>query len=210
MDLDAPKFLTDFFPDALKDYALYIVGGALCVGALIVLLVALAIFRFLFGRRPAPTAPKQNLTEDLDAYPDLKSSSGDRQLRAEGVPVRLRFLVVAPAGTTSEVDLDELGDILDQLVPGLSDIYKHDKPRVKIWPAQVSYQGFGNQFHKNMDTGKKDGEQTRWILIAGRAKVGKRQVMIGMALQSLKPNTVGRRTIDSHEWASVLRVRVKD
>jgi hypothetical protein len=34
--------------------------------------------------------------------------------------------------------------------------------------------------------------------------------MLGVALQSIKPNTLGRRTVDAHEWASILRVRVKE
>ena len=33
----------------------------------------------------------KKLTEDLTEYPDLKTHSGDKQLRAEGVPVRIRF-----------------------------------------------------------------------------------------------------------------------
>ena len=58
-----------------------------------------------------------------------------------------------------------------------------------------------------MLTGAEEGDQTRWVLIAGRVKVGKKQYMLGVALQTIKPNTIGRRTIDAHEWASVLRVR---
>ena len=43
--------------------------------------------------------------------------------------------------------------------PGLGDIYKHDKPRVKVWPKQVSYQGFATYFHRNTPTGAEEGEQ---------------------------------------------------
>ena len=97
-----------------------------------------------------------------------------------------------------------------RILPGLGEIYAHDKPRVKVWPKQVSYQGFATHFHRNMETGAEEGVQTRWVMVAGRAKLGKFQIMMGLALQSIKPNTVGRRTVDSHEWATVLRVRVKD
>src|SRR5439155_24495943 len=150
------------------------------------------------------------LIEKRQEYPDLRTGTGDRQLRVEGVPVRLRMVVIAPAGTESEVDLDELAGILDKVLPGLGEIFKHDKPRVKEWPRQVSYQGFATHFHRNMETGAKDGEQTRWVTVAGRAKLGKYQIMLGLVLQSIKPNTVGPRTVDSHEWATLLRVRVKD
>ena len=210
-DFDIPKLFTDLLPEGLRAYSIYILGGLAFVGVLFVLLVLLSAFKFLFGRR-VKKGDTKNLKEDLTEYPDLKSSGGgDRQLRVEGVPARLRLLVIAPAGTLSdEIDLDELAPFLEKIVPGLGEIYKADKPRVKLWPTQISYQGFGNHFHKNMETGAEEGEQTRWVLVAGRVKVGKRQFMLGLALQTIKPNTVGRRTIDSHEWATILRVRVKD
>jgi hypothetical protein len=207
--MQAPKFLADLLPEGLREYSLYILGGTLCVGALVSLLLLLAILRLLF-RAKAKAVESKDLTEDLTEYPDLKSNSSDRQLRIEGVPARFRLVVVAPAGTASEVDVDELEALLEQIVSGLGEIYKYDKPRVKVWPTQLSYQGFGAHFHKCMQSGTEDGEQTRWALVAGRIKVGKRQFMLGLALQTIKPNTIGRRTIDSHEWATVLRVRVKD
>jgi hypothetical protein len=205
-----PKFITDLLPDAMRQYALPITLGSLCVGSLVVLLLLYAVVRMVFGGKGKKASTGLSLTEDLDTYPELKKSVGDRQLRAEGVPVRLRLIVVAPAGTASEIDVDELEDMLEKIVPGLGGIYKNDKPRVKVWPTQVSYQGFGNHFHKNMETGAEEGEQTRWVLIAGRAKVGKQQIMLGLGLQTIKPNTIGRRTIDSHEWATILRVRVRE
>jgi hypothetical protein len=209
MDLDAPQAVAGFLPENLRAYAIYILGGVVCIGALIALLLLIAVVKFLFGGR-AKKGGAKNLIENLQEYPDLKSGSGDRQLRVEGVPVRLRLVVVAPAGTASEVDPDELADILEKILPGLGDIYKHDKPRVKVWPKQVSYQGFATHFHRCMETGEEEGTQSRWVKVAGRAKLGKFQIMLGVVLQSIKPNTVGRRTVDSHEWASVLRVRVRD
>jgi len=210
MDFDAPQAFKDLLPDSVREYAVFILGGIVCVGGFLVLLVLVALARLLFGGGGKKAGKEQKLEERLAEYPDLKSSSGDRQLRVEGVPVRLRLVVVAPAGTASEVDVDELAEVLEKILPGLGDIYKYDKPRVKVWPKQVSYQGFANHFHRNMITGAKEGEQTRWVTIAGRVKLGKFQIMLGLALQSIKPNTVGRRTVDSHEWASLLRVRVKD
>jgi hypothetical protein len=209
MNLHAPKFFADFLPESVRDYALYIFGGTLCVGGIIGLLILFAIFRLLFGGK-AKVVTTKDLTEDLTEYPDLKANSGDQQLRVEGVPARLRLVVIAPAGTASDLDVDELKELLDQIVAGLGAIYQYDKPRVKIWPTQVSYQGFGTHFHKCMRTGAEEGEPTRWALVAGRVKVGKRQFMLGLALQTIKPNTIGRRTIDSQEWATVLRVRVKE
>lgn len=203
------KHLTDLLPEAVREYATIIFGGALCLFVVLALLMLISILRILFRREPkGDNSP--DLIEDLAAYPDLKTSSGDRQLRVEGVPARLRLVVIAPAGTASEVDLDKLPAIFDEVVMGLGDIYKHDKPRLRQWPTQVSYQGFGTHFHRSMKTGAKEGEQTRWVMVAGRIRVGKQQMMLGLAMQTIKPNTIGRLTIDSHQWASVLRVRVRD
>lgn len=210
MDFPAPRGFADLLPDALREYAIYLLGAGICVGGLILFLIVLAVLRVVFGGRAKKSPLEQNLEENLAEYPDLKKSSGDRQLRAEGVPVRIRLVVVAPAGTASDVEVDELPELLEQIVAGLGEIYQHDKPRVRVWPTQVSYQGFATHFHRNMITGAEEGEQTRWVLIAGRVKIGKRQLMLGVALQSIKPNTIGRRTVDSHEWASLLRVRVRE
>ncbi len=189
--------------------ALYFLGGAVCFGVLIVLLVGAGILRLLFRGKPHKPDDRSDLTEDLSTYPDLKTTSGDRQLRAEGTPVRLRLVVLAPAGNT-EINEDELPAILEEIVSGLGDIFKHDKPRVKVWPKQVSYQGFATFFHSHTPTGAEEKTQSRWIMVAGRVKAGTKQCMLGVALQSIKPNTIGRRTVDSHEWANVLRVRVRD
>lgn len=208
-EIELPKQLTDLLPEGLRQYALYIAGGGVCIASIVVLLLFLAVIRFLFGRRAKP-AKGPNLVENLQEYPELKSSTGDRQLRVEGTPARLRLVVVAPAGTAFEVDLDTLDKLLEKVVQGLGEIYKHDKPRVKQWPTQVSYKGFATHFHANMKTGAEEGEQTRWVMVAGRIKVGKQQFMLGIALQTIKPNTIGRLTVDAHEWTNVLRVRVKE
>jgi hypothetical protein len=209
MEMAVPKEVLDFLPEGLHAYALYILGGAVCIGVLFVLIVGVGTLRLLFGGKPNTLDDRSDLTEDLSTYPDLKTSSGDRQLRAEGTPVRLRLVVLAPAGN-SEIDAEELPTILEEIVSGLGDIFKHDKPRVKIWPRQVSYQGFATFFHSHTPTGGGETKQTRWVTIAGRVRVGAKQYMLGVALQSIKPSTIGRRTVDSHEWANVLRVRVRD
>ena len=56
------------------------------------------LFRLVFGRRAKTGDAAPNLEERLAEYPDLKSSSGDRRLLADGVPVRLRLVVVAQRG----------------------------------------------------------------------------------------------------------------
>src|SRR5262245_2439083 len=91
--------------------------GVLLVGGLLLLVLLGLILRALLRRKPAPKAP--NLQENLGEYPPLKSAGGDRRLNVEGVPVRLRLLVVAPAGNQSEIDEEHLDAMLDRILPGL-------------------------------------------------------------------------------------------
>ena len=126
--------------------------------------------------------------------------------------MRIRLVVAAPAGAQSEerLDVDQMDRLLERVLPGLGEIFKEDRPRVKVWPRQTSYQGFATYFFRNMETGEGEGELSPWVLVAGRVKVKEFQFMLGFALLALKPTTIGQRTVDAHEWPAVLRVRVRD
>jgi hypothetical protein len=150
------------------------------------------------------------LEEHLAEYPKPKPSTGDRQLLIERVPCRLRLVAIAPAGKADEIDEDDIPNLLDRVANGLGEIFKGDKPRVRIWPLQVSYEGFSKHFHRNTITPEAEDEPTPWVIVAGRCKLGKQQIMLGLAALALKPTTVGRRTYDSHEWAQAVRVRIQE
>ncbi|MCI0378329.1 MAG: hypothetical protein L0215_12040 [Gemmataceae bacterium] len=206
----APEWFRNLFPEGARNF-----GGTygwyavlIVVGLLLLLLLWAVLTRLL--RRPPEKPTRQSFEEILNDYPDASPKSGDRQLRFEGVPVRLRLVVVAPSGTGSEVDQEEVEKMLDGVVPGLGEIYKEDLPRLRIWPTQLSHEGFANQFHRNMIVPEPENEPTRWVLVAGRARAGKRQIMLGLALQAVKPTTIARQFIDAHQWALLLKVRVKE
>jgi hypothetical protein len=192
----------------------FVQGGGwyliLGVGRLVLLLIIWQLVRKLRFQGDNKASKRPRLEEDLSEYPPLRPSAGDRQLRAEGVPVRMRLVVVAPAGKDGEVSADDVEEMLERILPGLGEIFRGDKPRIKVWPRQLSYEGFTKHFQRNMLTLEGEGEMSPWILLGGRAKLGKQQIMLGLALQAAKPTTVGRRTLEAHEWPTVLRVRVKD
>ena len=53
-----------------------------------------------------------------------------------------RWTVIAPAGKESEVEDVKVEGYLERMLPGLAEVFKADKPRVRIWPMQLSYNGF--------------------------------------------------------------------
>ena len=194
--------------DAAPEWVWYVAFGS---AALAALLLALGVLSFLWRLlRSGSAPPAANLEERFAEYPPLQPSTGDRRLLIEGVPVRLRLVVIAPAGKESTFDTEQIEKILDRILPGLGGIFQGDKPRIRVWPMQLSYQGFTTHLHRNAIVPEPPGELSKWVVVAGRAKLPDCQVMLGLGLEAIKPTTVGRRTIEAHEWATVLRVRVRD
>jgi len=208
-----PEWLLRALPDAAKGFIEN--GGAgwwltLGVGGLVLLGLLFVLFKVLF-RRPPPEPKDDDLVEYLEDFQALPPSTGDRRLLVEGVPVRLRLVVIAPPGAGAKIDIERMSRLLNAVVTGLGDVADGDKPSVRIWPRQHSYEGFCKLFHNNTVIPKNEDEtSTRWVMLAGRAKIGDKQYMLGLGLEAIKPTTVGRRTLKPHEWASVLRVRVRD
>src|SRR5262249_45355839 len=151
----------------------------------------------LFRGRPRAAAPKGadgELEEDLESIGPAPPPSGDRKLTIEGIPVRLRLVVLAPAGTGYEVSEGMAAKVLARVVPGLGDVIERDRPRTRVWPHQLSYEGFANTFHRNTPVPEGEDNPSPWVLLAGRADVGGRQVLVGLGLQAARPNRIGRRT----------------
>jgi hypothetical protein len=207
-----PKWLTDLLPQEAHGF---LEGGGwlavLGVGGLIVLLILWLVLRPLFRRRKAdPVKQRPSLEEDLAGYPPLPPSTGDRRLTVEGMPVRLRLVVLAPAGTESEIDRDEANRLLDLVLPGLGAMASNDKARFRFWPTQLSAEGFAKQFHHNTPLPEGDGQPSRWVLVAGRAKGAGQSFMVGLGLQAISPTPLGRRSLQPHEWPTVFRIKVRE
>jgi hypothetical protein len=206
-----PQWLSEMLPEGVRSFleggGWWIVLGFL---GLLILLILWSLVRGLFAGKPAPERKSANLEEDLDALGPAPPHSGDRKLTVEGVPVRLRLVVLAPAGDVMRVRAERAGEVLDRVVQGLGDIVERDRPLVRVWPKQLSYEGFANSFHRNTPVPEGEKTPSRWVLIAGRADLGGRQVLVGLALQAVKPTTIGRKTLKPHEWDTLLRLKVMD
>jgi hypothetical protein len=207
-----PEWLTDALPEDLKDLLQGWVWWALLgfIALLLVLIVWAIVskIRGSFDRKEA--VPHDNLAEDLESIPAPAPSTGDRRLTVDGVPVRLRLVVVAPSGVDTEINAGHVQKLLDHVVVGLGEIAANDKPVVRIWPAQLSYEGFAHAFHRNTPIPEGEHQPSPWVLVAGRAKIGTNNVMLGLGLLSIRPTTLGRRTLKMHEWPETFRIKVRE
>jgi hypothetical protein len=179
----------------------YVAAGAAVLIAVVVLL-KIATSR----KRPHPDLEK-GLREDLAEFPPPSATASGRRLETNGVPVRLRLVVVAPTGKQqAPVTPDDVPELLDDVLRGLGGFVRADKPRVKVWPPQLSVAGFAPTFHRLVESPDAGGQPSRWIKLAGPARTGKRPILLGLALLADEPCKLGDVHVETTEWGELLQV----
>jgi hypothetical protein len=204
--------LTDWMPPRVRDRLDVEVWWLLflTVGLLLLLLLGLLLRRLLRALFRGPGSTRdwdRDLREDLDACPLPTRPPGERLLYAYHLPVRLRLVIVAVPGKEVDVDATAVEKLLERLLPGLGTMCARDRPRIRVWPQQLSQHGFVAAFHRCTPKHEPDGEPSRWVLLAGRALLGRQPVLLGLGLWADEPTTLGRVNLEPHQWLDVLRLR---
>ena len=202
---------TDVFPESVRQHLEGPVGIVVLavIGLLAVYVLARlagVLWRMLAAGKGVSEA---SLKEVLADYPPPPGQPGPRRLTVEGLPVRVRLVVVAPVGKEHPIRPDEVEELLEQTVRGMKGIVLEDRPRVRVWPPQLSKQGFAPTFHRETEKPESEGRPSRWVLVAGPALAGRRPILLGLALWADTPNTLGRLTLDPGRWAEVVRVQTE-
>lgn len=182
------------------------------VAALLALLVlghlVRALWRGAFRRKKSPSDWDRELRINLDEDCPLPvRPPGERVLTVYHLPVRLRLVVLAPAGKEVDVDATAVERLLERLLPGLGGVAAHDRPLIRVWEPQLSHHGFINAFHRRTRKREPEGEPSRWVLVAGRTQSGRQPVLLGLGLWADEPSTVGRLNLEPRQWLDVLRLR---
>ncbi|MFO0900005.1 MAG: hypothetical protein U0836_21445 [Pirellulales bacterium] len=180
----------------------------LVVGAVVVLLAA-GLLAFRLRRRAPPEPPKPDLFLDVTSLGERPPPVDGPQLECYHLPVRIALVVVAPLGRTGQQPTDEeLLPLLEGIVPGLARIYGRDRPEVRRWPPQLSFQGFTRTFFANIRLPGDRGKATPWCSLAGRAEFGGRMFVVGLALRAGRSNSLNEHVVDREgAWLDALRVR---
>ncbi len=183
-------------------------GAAVLVSAIVIFILAHFSGRLwysMFG--PPPKAPEDNLKERLVEYPPAPGKPGPRRLTVEGLPVRVRLIVVAPVGRSRPIDPESVNDLLNNVVRGLKEIIQKDKPRIRVWGPQLSNTGFAPIFHRLAETQTEDGEASHWVLVAGPASAAGQPILLGLAVHADEANELGKLTVSAERWAETVRVQ---
>lgn len=195
-------------PEALGNWGpdLWIRLGAL---GLIGLVLAYALYRLLVYRRKPPEPQQPDLAIDVAGLPALRPPVGGPGLYLANVPMRLAVVVLAPAGRIRELPpLEELGAVLESVVPGLNDVVATHSPLVRYWPRQLSPRGFAQLFFNNVRLPGQKGKGTNWCSVAGVFKVENQPMMIGLLMRSERPTSLGQVTVEHEaQWLDLVRIK---
>jgi hypothetical protein len=178
------------------------VYGAIAVG----ILVLLALLIFLMSRGKKRVNPESGLDEDLSEYPPAPGKPGSRRLTVHGRPVRLRLVVVGPVGKRAVAE-GGVEALLDEVLRGLGQIAQQDKPRIKIWPPQLSQQGFAPTFFRKTQSPDRAGKPSHWLLAAGPARAGGRPVLLGLAMWADDKGPMEQKILTETEWDEALQIK---
>lgn len=203
------KPVTDQLPPDVQDF---LEGGGwwlvLGIVALLLVLILARLLRMLFGRRRARRtdwdAGRRIMLADL---PPPSRPPGEQRLHVYHVPVRLRLVVLAPAGSDTTIDKAGAEPILERIMPGLGKLAGHDAPEVVVWPAQLSRQGFASALQRCTVKPEPEDAPSSWVFVSGKVAIGKLTVLVGLGLWAQEANTLGRLNLEPHQWLDVLRLR---
>ena len=190
-------------------------AGAMSAGLLKYAILAAVLVVILYVVVKVLRKPKKAALQVPDLAIDVMGLStqgpppGGPALYYYNVPVRLAALVVAPAGRMRELPpINQLGDVIDSIVPGLAEVVAAHKPVVRKWPAQLSTRGFAHTLFSHAKLPGEGGKGTPWCSAAGIFKIEKRPIMAGLVMRAAAPTNLGQAIIEEEaQWLDILRIQ---
>lgn len=181
----------------------------IAAAALVAIVAVYVLAKWLKRRRRKPAPAEPDLTIDVATLPATGPPAAGPRLYCYSVPVRVAALVLAPAGRVRPLPpVGRLHEMLDSLLPGLSEVIASHKPTIRRWPPQLSVRGFAHQFFINAKLPGQGGKGTPWCSVAGVFKMEGQSVMAGMILRAEAATQLGPRVVEHEaQWLDVLRIR---
>jgi len=184
---------------------LLIAGGAVLLGLMIVVLFLKSLLGG--GRKRGKVKKAAELREFLDEYPPTPPPGRGSRLWVDGVPARLRLVVVVPTGMQQEpITADDVPELLNAVLRGLGGCVAADKPRIRVGPPQLSVAGFAPTFFRNVESPDADGDPSIWVRLAGPAKARGKPVLVGLALLTEEETDIGSLALEPNEWVHHLSI----
>jgi len=172
-------------------------------------LMGLIVLKMLPRGAHAASGMGRELFLDVRKLSQEGPPAGGPRLECRLTSVRLAVVVLAPSGRANPLSTaGGFPHLLDQIVPGLGKVLATHQPVVKLWPAQLSQQGFVHSFFKNVRLPGQGGKRTPWCALAGPAEIDGRSVDVGLVFCAAGNKPMGQEQIPSADaWRDALRVR---
>jgi hypothetical protein len=179
---------------------------------LVLLVIISFLWRLLVRRKKPPRPLPPDLHVDVSQLDDSGPPLQAPTLRYYHTPMRLAVIVLAPAGRDRTLPPPEdLHEVVEAIVPGLSKVIAAHKPVVYRWPTQLSTQGFAHSFFANVKLPGDGGKGTPWCSAAGVFRFQGQVTLAGLVMCAESAIHFGRRKIEEEEkWLDVLRVKESD
>jgi hypothetical protein len=179
------------------------------VAGLLVLVVLFFLWRLLRKRRSAKSFLSPELRIDLAGLNQEGPLAELPILEFYNLPVRVSGVVLAPVGRSRELpSVEELPEVFESALPGLSRVVAVHRPMIRRWPSQVSTRGFASAFFGSIRLPGDYGKGTPWSAVAGIFKHEGTPIMLGLILHAAAVNSIGQITINKeHDWLGCLRVK---
>ena len=178
-------------------------GGALAV--VVVIAVLLRVFR---RKNAAPDQGGFDLSVDISELDDSPPPATGPTLHVYGTPVRLAVVVIASAGRGSPIPgMDRVPEHLETMIPGLGRVCESHRPLIKVWPSQLSAQGFAHSFFNQVALPGDRGKNTPWCSVAGRFQAD-RTLLVGLVGIAAQANGLSQILVQHEgQWLDVVRVQ---
>ncbi len=191
---EIPEQLRNVSSDSLKLY------GGIAAVVLVLLFIVVMLRR---GRRKVD--PERGLGENLTGFPPAPGNPGRHRLMVHGQAMRVRLVVVAPMGK-KPMSAEDAEGLVGSLMRGMNEIVKADRPRIRVWPPQLTSAGFAQNFFRRVIRPEARGRMSHWVRVAGPTKAGGTPFLLGLALLADEQTDLDELDLDGNEWFDVVRV----
>lgn len=184
------------------------VWGWAAVGG-VLLFFAVATWMSLTGSEPPSDEGEPDQRVNVLALEAGDVPASGPRLELYNVPTRLVLLVIAPLGRGGvDPSNEQLPRVMEDLIPGLMPVLSAHQPVFRRWPRQLSAQGFGPTFFRNVPLPGDGGKGTPWCAVAGKFESGGHSLLVGMVMKAAKDVSFGQIALEREgQWLDVLRVK---
>jgi hypothetical protein len=157
-------------------------------------------------RRPIPAdQPGIELAEIGDCITGL----GAKQVMVQGVPGRIRLIVLVPAASVTVVPPEGThAPVLDAAFPGLSGVTATDFPKVVYWLDPRARDNFRAALAERVKMPEAADEGSRWVLVAGDVAAAAGALHLALAIRTEKPPALRFVEVPASGWNIALGIRV--